>query len=120
MSVYIDALLSCVPNKKWRWHHSAHLFADTDEQLHNFAARLGLKKIWFQDDGYFPHYDLTARKHAQAATLGALLLTRQEAILKWHQIIRDKQRACDHLAVRPLDTSGDWKVMQCTNCGAIL
>ncbi|MGA2853896.1 MAG: DUF4031 domain-containing protein [Verrucomicrobiota bacterium] len=92
MSVYTDTLLSCVPNKNWRWNHSAHLFADTTLELHSFAAQIGLKRIWFQDEGFFPHYDLTARKHVEAVTRGAVLLTREQAMAKWHEILRrDRQ-----------------------------
>jgi hypothetical protein len=88
VSVYVDHLLPCLPNKNWRWNHSAHLFADTVAELHTFAARLGLKRIWFQDEGFFPHYDLTTNRHGKAVTLGAVLLTREKAMLKWHEILR--------------------------------
>lgn len=81
MSVYVDHLLPCLPNKNWHWNHSAHLFADTVAELHTFAARLGLKRIWFQDEGFLPHYDLTTNKHGKAVTLGAVLLTREKATM---------------------------------------
>jgi hypothetical protein len=87
MSVYLDPLAECVPTKIWPWHHSAHLFADTAAELHTFAARLGLKPAWFQDDDYFPHYDLTAHKQTAAITAGALPLSRAEAVAKWHEIL---------------------------------
>ncbi len=29
------------------------------EELHEFAARLGLQRRWFQDKGRYPHYDVT-------------------------------------------------------------
>jgi hypothetical protein len=93
MSVYVDHILSCVPNKNWRWNHSAHLFADTVDELHAFAARIGLKRIWFQDGDYFPHYDLTVNKHTEAVAKGAILLSREKAIAKWHETIRVRQRA---------------------------
>ena len=90
MSVYTDPIVPCVRSKNWRWAHSAHLFADTPDELHVFAKRLKLKRLWFQDGGFFPHYDLTSYKHAEAVKLGAVLLTRERAILKWHSILRGK------------------------------
>jgi len=72
MSVYVDRL------REWGWNlgPSAHLFADTPEELHHFAvAVLGLKRKWFQDRPDFPHYDLTAPRHARALNRGATLAT---------------------------------------------
>src|SRR5918999_935750 len=48
-----------------RWCHMA-----TDgsfEELHAFAARIGLRRAWFQRD----HYDLPPRGRAAAVALGA-------------------------------------------------
>lgn len=47
-----------------------HLLADSPDELHAFASRLGLKRKWFQD-GRWPHYDLTASKRDLAVGLGA-------------------------------------------------
>lgn len=68
MSVYVD------PLRDWGWRlgPSCHLIADTLEELHSFAARLGLKRSWFQDKASGPHYDLTASKRSLAVRLGAL------------------------------------------------
>ena len=52
---------------------SAHLTADTLEELHAFAARLGLRRAWFQPRSW-PHYDLSPAKHVQALALGAVLV----------------------------------------------
>jgi hypothetical protein len=60
-----------------RW---SHLTADTQEELHAFAARLGLRRDWFQPgrprgDGTpspFWHYDVTAGKRTQAIRMGAV------------------------------------------------
>lgn len=52
-----------------RW---SHLFADSKEELHEFAAKLGLKREWFQDKGdHLWHYDVTAAKRRKAVALGA-------------------------------------------------
>jgi hypothetical protein len=52
-----------------RW---CHLTADTLDELHAFAGRLGLKRAWFQNHPRHPHYDLTPGKRAQAVRMGAV------------------------------------------------
>ena len=59
-----------------RW---SHMFTDQDDQieLHEFAARLGLKREWFQNakwEATHPwrcHYDVTDTVRKQALALGA-------------------------------------------------
>lgn len=51
---------------------SCHLTADTTEELHVFAKRIGLKRSWFQDHPLHPHYDLTAKKRHAAILRGAV------------------------------------------------
>lgn len=82
MTVYIDdaRIPATVANGRTR-HASrwSHLFADTEAELHEFAARLGLRRSYFQPtrprgDGQpspFWHYDLTEGKRRQAVRLGA-------------------------------------------------
>jgi hypothetical protein len=50
--------------------------ADTLEELHAFAARLGLRREWFQVRST-PHYDLTSGRAASATKLGAVTLDRR-------------------------------------------
>jgi hypothetical protein len=72
MSVYVDRLLPCVPNKNWPYDKSCHLIADSLNELHEFALKLGLKKEWFQDHKKHPHYDLTEGMRKKAIQLGAI------------------------------------------------
>lgn len=54
MAIYVDQLR----NWGWRLGPSCHLFTDgPNEELHAFAARLGLKRAWFQKSTSGPHYD---------------------------------------------------------------
>lgn len=76
MSVYVDSLFWTDRSRRWPYDQVCHLVADTLEELHAFAARLGLKRAWFQEHHFLPHYDLTAGKRAQAVALGAADLTR--------------------------------------------
>lgn len=50
----------------------SHLMADTDDELHAFAARLGLRREWHQHTGTpISHYDVTETKRQQALRMGA-------------------------------------------------
>ena len=64
----------------WRLGPSCHLLADTADELHAFAHRLGLKRSWFQDHPRHPHYDLTAGRRRHAVGLGAVQLDFHESI----------------------------------------
>lgn len=84
MPVYIDRL------RNWGWHlgPSCHMIADSNEELHAFAVRLGLRKAWFQKSTSGPHYDLTANRRVEAVRLGAVELDDREfhAILnRWRE-----------------------------------
>ena len=92
MAVYVDdmGMPARVGGFNARW---SHLIADSQEELHAFAARLGLKRAWFQDPtvngkpspatpGTFHaetwHYDVTASKRALAIRLGAVAVSYRE------------------------------------------
>lgn len=51
-----------------------HLWADSLDELHGFAARLGLKRAWFQEPpkASWCHYDVGKRLRARAIALGAI------------------------------------------------
>lgn len=70
MSAYVDACLARVATPSWRHGPSCHLFADTLDELHEAARRLGLRREWFQGKTAFAHYDLTAKRRAEAVRLG--------------------------------------------------
>ena len=84
MSVYVDALRPCVPNPRWNWDRMCHLTADTLDELHTFAIRLGLKRDWLHHHPFMPHYDLTANKRAKAVRLGAVEINQREAGRRVH------------------------------------
>jgi hypothetical protein len=57
-----------------------HLYADTEEELHAFARRIGMRRRWAQVSRRgIPHYDLTPGRRGHALILGAVPLTRREA-----------------------------------------
>lgn len=72
MSVYVDDMQrpARVGRLQARW---SHLMADTDDELHAFAAALGLRRAWHQKPGTaISHYDLTETKRQLALRLGAV------------------------------------------------
>jgi hypothetical protein len=77
MTVYVDDMRmpALVGHVQARW---SHLTADTDEELHAFAARLGLRREWFQPNTRRPeanHYDVTDALRDEAIRLGAVAET---------------------------------------------
>lgn len=83
--IYVDELIA-YPQKAasggryfGSGRQSCHLTADTPEELHAFAARLGLKRQWAQHEGRPTlHYDLTPRKRALALQFGAVEVSARE------------------------------------------
>lgn len=88
MSVYVDDAF--VEGDWGKWSGGGHMQADTPEELHAFADRLGLKRSWFQTKPGRPwhdHYDLTRGKREQAIRLGAVAETWRAAAMR-HRLDR--------------------------------
>lgn len=86
MAVYVDWLASHGWVLRGRRVQSCHLMADTLDELHAFAARIGMKREWFQGNASAPHYDLTADRRAAAVEAGAIELTRATFREVFHRI----------------------------------
>ncbi len=71
MPCYVDATRS-YPRAGWRYTEFCHLLADSREELHAFADRLGVPRRLFQDHPWRWHYDLPAPVRADAVRLGAV------------------------------------------------
>lgn len=67
MTIYVDD--EQIP---WRGKLWCHLVADTPDELHEFALRLGLRRAWFQAKSIYPHYDVTMPVKTKALALGAV------------------------------------------------
>ena len=73
MAVYVDDAF--VAGDWGRWSGGGHLQADSAEELHAFAAAIGLRRAWFQSRPGRPdrdHYDLTGAKRDEALRAGAI------------------------------------------------
>ena len=71
--VYVDEVRKCSPFGPQGWTTSCHLFADSEDELHDFAASMGMRREWFQDHARFErrHYDLPEYRREVALDLGA-------------------------------------------------
>lgn len=74
MTVYVDELRVWPTRIACFRAGSCHLTADTLDELHAFAARIGLRRAWAQLDGRVPHYDLTAGRREAALAAGAVFV----------------------------------------------
>ena len=59
---------------------SCHLMIDGGdvEELHAFAAKIGMKRSWFHDSKGAPHYDLTPTRREAAVRAGAVFVPARE------------------------------------------
>lgn len=86
MSVYVD----CERNH-YRHMIMSHMVADSVDELHAMAQRLGLKRQWFQiSRNGMPHYDICQTKRQVAITLGAVEIDRRKMVqlMKAHRAQR--------------------------------
>jgi len=78
MAVYVDDAI-------WRWQGRqwCHLLADGIDELHRFAAALGLHRASYQGPPKTssPHYDLTSYERRRAIALGAVPCDRGEIVM---------------------------------------
>lgn len=90
MSVYVDNIIEWQSTgihfrgreqRKW-----CHMIADTAEELHAMAERIGMRRAWFQTAGNLPHYDLTPTRRASAIRAGARPLERSAFVAKMREI----------------------------------
>ena len=67
-----------------------HLLADTEEELHIFAEKIGLKREWFQNKK-IKHYDISKSKKELAIKNGAKELSYKEVN---YPIAKDNWASC--------------------------
>lgn len=67
MSVYLDT--------------QGHLIADSKDELHAFAKRIGMRREWFQDRPVLWHYDvMSTDRRYRARGLGAKVISPRETV----------------------------------------
>lgn len=76
----------------------SHMVADSLDELHAMADRLGLQRRWFQvSRNGMPHYDICQSKRALAITLGAVEIDRRQMVA----LVRQHREATNAVGVRP-------------------
>jgi uncharacterized protein DUF4031 len=89
MAVLVDPLRE-YPEAGLPVAHWCHMVSDADfDELHAFAARLGIPRRRFQGD----HYDLHSGLRAQALALGAIEVSTGELVLRMAGARGDRARA---------------------------
>lgn len=90
MTVYVDDMQAPwrPPHMKHRLWSMSHLFADTVEELHVFAKKIGLRRSWFQEPpkASWCHYDVTAAKRREALDNGAVPIKYRDLPKKLREI----------------------------------
>ncbi|KVD71816.1 hypothetical protein WK57_30465 [Burkholderia ubonensis] len=85
MTVYVDDMRAAYGRMKM-----CHMVADTDEELHAMAARIGVARRHHQKPGtVHSHYDVCMSMRVRAVKLGAVEIDRR----KLAEIIKRKREA---------------------------
>lgn len=63
-----------------------HLIADTLEELHSFAANIGMKAEWFQNHKRHPHYDIWGTMLKKALSSGAVVISSKDLVQKANKL----------------------------------
>jgi len=85
MPVYVDPLMNFGWKLRGREIPNCHMFTDEIDltALHELAAKIGMKRAWFQDKWSAPHYDLTPNRRADAIEAGAIAIEQEAAVAIW-------------------------------------
>jgi len=72
--VYVDDVF--IPHGRMKM---CHMIADTEEELHEMADKIGMRRTWFQSESR-PHYDVSKSKRILAIENGAIEITIKELV----------------------------------------
>jgi hypothetical protein len=83
MAVYVDRAVNAYGRMMM-----CHMLADTPEELHAMAQRIGIARRHYQSpmQASFPHYDICKAKRAQAILLGAVEIQRFQVSSHMRQV----------------------------------
>lgn len=74
MAVYVDSAANKFGRMKM-----CHMMADSLEELHAMADKIGMKRAWFQPESS-PHYDVSKERRALAIQYGAIVADRRKIV----------------------------------------
>lgn len=88
MAVYVDKLKDYRGKTSLKWRFWCHMYADSEEELHEMAQKIGMKRAWFQEKR-LKHYDLLPRRREEAIKCGAIDDKGQKHLKR---LLREKNR----------------------------
>jgi hypothetical protein len=83
MTVYVDDMYK-YPLGQFRRMKMSHMVADTEEELHKMAEKIGVARKWYQKD----HYDVCIAMRKKAVEEGASEITLREL----SELVMEKRR----------------------------
>lgn len=79
MAVYVDDM-HLYPAGQFGRMKMSHMLADTDDELHTMADKIGVARRWWQaPPRHDSHYDVAMAKRALALAAGAVAITWRQA-----------------------------------------
>lgn len=69
MTVYVDDMMA-----PYRRMIMCHMIADSEDELHRIAQKIGVARKWYQDD----HYDICLKMRRAAVKMGAVEITARQ------------------------------------------
>lgn len=88
MAVYVDNYRG-----KFRGMVMSHMMADSRDELHAFAALIGMRREWFQDKSA-PHYDVCQQMRAMAIKAGAVPIDIRSQ--QWREVYQAAKESRNH------------------------
>lgn len=79
MAVYVDPAVFLKVNGRKKY---CHMIADTLQELHAFAEKIGVKKHFFHKSATYLHYDLNDSQRTIAVENGAIEISSKELVIK--------------------------------------
>lgn len=76
-AVYVDDMYR-YPRGHYGRMKMSHMIADTEEELHAMADKIGVARRWVQRKGSAAHYDISLSSRKKAIAAGAVTLTYRE------------------------------------------
>jgi hypothetical protein len=97
VAVYVDE-----PIWPWQGLRWCHLLADDIDELHRFAAGLGIKRSSYQGSPRTasPHYDLTGFERSRALARGAIACDRKSIVVVLRRLRASAYRTSTNSALR--------------------
>src|SRR5713101_3525747 len=80
MAVYVDDFRTSYRDKK-----VCHMLADTDEELHAMADRIGVARKHHHNSVSGSHYDIASSEYPVAIRAGAIAITARQAAMMAEQ-----------------------------------